>query len=780
MDTALLSPLIVESWIRNNNHSIFGQFIQSNCPRFENFRKSKKEVRRDGKGYDLQMFMVHQEYKTILENRLVEFLTSINITQESFVAASKSALEGSRSSHETSDKDASTEGSNEYQQSVNQLLIMVNKYHDFESFAYMMEEEFCRIYNKPIPATPGENNNNNHTLSNETLDHMNNPDKEEAHSFSQAILASYNKLDTKYIKNVRVLWDIENIPVSKYIGGLRTISILNDFMSAMNLLGKGIDNRITAFFNPQKMSDKVLKDLDNAAVELVWVSVKREDADRKLVHRITQEMSVLNSEETVIILITSDKDFRQQLQLLKNNGFQTIVIHRAQHADWVQSLEMYTAAGFFWDEVMGLDKLKELRKEKERSGSLNSEGSRGSRGSNGRSRGNSLVEDGNNNNNTGDMHESYHKDGTPKRQGKGPKREHSKERHHHKAEAYDSTHPFYIQTMKHLFSVAPIVPTPTLALSEIPVQQQTTQTSLEVEAPALLQSDENTHGSDYHVPRHEINIETLELDYMLVSLVNGGHIYIKKDKIMGWHRGVCLRWKGAFGFVSIAVVIERGKRDVILYDDVLEKRKEVNKGKHEKMKGSDEQTTSHEEDVSKEDVLNNSAMSTDNIHHIRQALLVHETHLLCTSAEAVQHHIRHEGVMEGSGGVVEQVPTEEEKQVQGSTAGGDTPVVKGATTHGEDETVKEGMVPDNLIPANMHVPDVAAMFTSTLDDNHVNMTEHSSSSNRSLVLLKVYCHHKAINVAPPRSFLQRHEVMAVNVGPAEKGPKAVLITDIKA
>ena len=40
------------------------------------------------------------------------------------------------------------------------------------------------------------------------------------------------------------------------------------------------------------MSKAVVKELDQAAVEMVWVSDKREDADRKLGVRIMQEMQV--------------------------------------------------------------------------------------------------------------------------------------------------------------------------------------------------------------------------------------------------------------------------------------------------------------------------------------------------------------------------------------------------------------------------------------------------------------------------------------------------------
>jgi hypothetical protein len=70
--------------------------------------------------------------------------------------------------------------------------------------------------------------------------------------------------------------------------------LLDSFLESKSLYGTGIDCRFTAFFAPNNTSipPKVIEELDKAAVELVWVSGKREDADRKLGFRISQEIQV--------------------------------------------------------------------------------------------------------------------------------------------------------------------------------------------------------------------------------------------------------------------------------------------------------------------------------------------------------------------------------------------------------------------------------------------------------------------------------------------------------
>jgi hypothetical protein len=61
----------------------------------------------------------------------------------------------------------------------------------------------------------------------------------------------------------------------------------------------------------------------------VWVADKREDINRKLTNRLTREMQVMSPENAYFVIITSDQDFRQHFQLLRNAGFGVIAIHNA-------------------------------------------------------------------------------------------------------------------------------------------------------------------------------------------------------------------------------------------------------------------------------------------------------------------------------------------------------------------------------------------------------------------------------------------------------------------
>jgi len=89
-------------------------------------------------------------------------------------------------------------------------------------------------------------------------------------------------------KFVRILWDIENCQVPKNHNALDLVANLQTFLADQTpkLFGQGIDMRITAFFNPASTSGRVpsyvVDQLDKAAVEIVWVAKKREDADRKI------------------------------------------------------------------------------------------------------------------------------------------------------------------------------------------------------------------------------------------------------------------------------------------------------------------------------------------------------------------------------------------------------------------------------------------------------------------------------------------------------------------
>lgn len=85
----------------------------------------------------------------------------------------------------------------------------------------------------------------------------------------------------------------------------------------------------------------------------IWVSSKREDADRKLGLRINQEMMVLPPADTTFVIISSDQDFRHYYQLLGSRGYEVIVVHNARNgSNWVQVLEMHTHRAYRWLDIM--------------------------------------------------------------------------------------------------------------------------------------------------------------------------------------------------------------------------------------------------------------------------------------------------------------------------------------------------------------------------------------------------------------------------------------------
>ena len=77
------------------------------------------------------------------------------------------------------------------------------------------------------------------------------------------------------------------------------------------------NNIISAFCNPREMQTKgtILDELDKSCVEIIRAAQKREDSDRKLSQRLHRDMESLASDTTTFILISSDQDFRNDIQI---------------------------------------------------------------------------------------------------------------------------------------------------------------------------------------------------------------------------------------------------------------------------------------------------------------------------------------------------------------------------------------------------------------------------------------------------------------------------------
>jgi len=306
MDAASLSPHFVESHLRHSKGEALEEFIRNTAPKFEGFRETRERIITSGKGFDVSLFVAHVDYVRLLEDRVKGLLSQIGVSQESFVNALNRGDEN----------DAVVCALKEF----------LVRYQSFDSFAEMMEDKFQKLY-----AHGGAG-----MLQN---------------SKQQSLPPTPSALPKRYC---RVLWDVENVPVPKRLGGLKTVQGLSAFLRAQGLTGVGIDCRITAFFAQGRLSKGVVQALDKAAVELVLASTKREDADRKLVSRIAQEMAILPPSSSVFIIISSDADFRTHLQQLSNGGFKAIVIHSAPESDsaWTESLRLHASGSFRWLEIL--------------------------------------------------------------------------------------------------------------------------------------------------------------------------------------------------------------------------------------------------------------------------------------------------------------------------------------------------------------------------------------------------------------------------------------------
>jgi acetolactate synthase regulatory subunit len=313
----LNSPFIVESKIRNDVDlkEKLAIFYRSASPRFANFQENTKKGAQTGSGIELSLYDSYDEYSRIIENYISSLLAAINISPTSFAKAVEHHY-------------------NEDNESVMILLkfIYCLKEHHFIDFCLMMESKFLELYSHKASSV------------------------QQSQASSTAVVIETKPSAHQLTKHVRVLWDIENIPISKKQGGLTVVSKLQQFFASQGLHGPGIDYRITAFFNPEKskIRAKVIRELDRANVELVWVSKKREDADRKLTTRIYQDLEILTDpSHTTFIIISSDQDFRHVLTMLTQRGYQTIVIHNASPSSSNEkSLEMPAILSVRWLDII--------------------------------------------------------------------------------------------------------------------------------------------------------------------------------------------------------------------------------------------------------------------------------------------------------------------------------------------------------------------------------------------------------------------------------------------
>ena len=201
----------------------------------------------NGIGIDLQMTLVHQEYIALIEEKMNKLFVAMNITASEFIHSMKSNLDCN-------------------DEAVNRLHTVISTYHDFIEFGSMMQKKYNELHSRTAVCDTTITDDSATTSDvRSTIDHSRKP-----------MVASSMRI-------CRVLWDLENIPVVQK-DGMYTVGLLHRFLRSVDLMGQGVDTRITAFFNPynKSISKKIIEQLNKSSVELVLASAKREDADRKL------------------------------------------------------------------------------------------------------------------------------------------------------------------------------------------------------------------------------------------------------------------------------------------------------------------------------------------------------------------------------------------------------------------------------------------------------------------------------------------------------------------
>ena len=155
--------------------------------------------------------------------------------------------------------------------------------------------------------------------------------------------------------HTRVLWDIQNIRIKKHHSTVKTVSMLHTFLKNKNAWGVGIDGRITCFVGLNDLPPAVSSDLDKANIELVQVTPKKEDADRKLKQRITNETQVLSPYNTCFVIISSDLDFRTDIVNLRNDGYRVILLHNASTDKNNDTFSLHADEAYKWDDCIAIN-----------------------------------------------------------------------------------------------------------------------------------------------------------------------------------------------------------------------------------------------------------------------------------------------------------------------------------------------------------------------------------------------------------------------------------------
>ena len=190
----------LESLLRGSDwESKFRTFYFTVCPRFKSYIESS--IINDGTGYDLLMFDAYKDFLAFFDLNIQCYLDEMGVTLSTLGESLFSRLV-------------------ENDSSAMNLRDQLEMYGDFDKFSMIMRTKFQETFlNQKLKGDANSENiggtieDDSSITECETVVFQGKPVKANGPARSRA---------------VRVLWDIENIMVSRDIGGLNTLTRLNE------------------------------------------------------------------------------------------------------------------------------------------------------------------------------------------------------------------------------------------------------------------------------------------------------------------------------------------------------------------------------------------------------------------------------------------------------------------------------------------------------------------------------------------------------------------------
>lgn len=190
----------LESLLRGSDwESKFRTFYFTVCPRFKSYIESS--IINDGTGYDLLMFDAYKDFLAFFDLNIQRYLDEMGVTLSTLGESLFSRLV-------------------ENDSSAMNLRDQLEMYGDFDKFSMIMRTKFQETFLNQKLMGDANSKNIGGTIEDdssitecETVVFQGKPVKATGPARSRA---------------VRVLWDIENIMVSRDIGGLNTLTRLNE------------------------------------------------------------------------------------------------------------------------------------------------------------------------------------------------------------------------------------------------------------------------------------------------------------------------------------------------------------------------------------------------------------------------------------------------------------------------------------------------------------------------------------------------------------------------